>query len=87
MKKLIIVFVGLLPLFSYANTTYKGNTMHQSGFNPSQQRMQSQMLAQQQQQQMKLQQDEQSQMQNMQRQMQEQRTNNQQRVLNSQPGH
>ena len=86
MKKLLMVFIALLPLSGMANMLNNNSNPNQPGYNPSQQRLQNQMQTRQQQQQNKLRQDQQQQTQQMQRRMQEQRNSTQQRVLQSQPG-
>ncbi|MFB6328130.1 DUF2756 domain-containing protein [Pantoea deleyi] len=87
MKKWMMVFAALLPFASQATTLNSTNDPNRPGYNPSQQRMQSQMQTQQQQQQLKLRQDQQRQTQDLQRKMQEQRDSARQRVIDSQPGH
>jgi len=86
MKKWLIVFAALLPLSSMANMLNNTNQPFEPGYNPSQQRMQTQMQIQQQQEKLKLQQDQQQQKQDLQRKMQEHRDSAQQRVINAQPG-
>ncbi|ARF48123.1 DUF2756 domain-containing protein [Pantoea stewartii] len=86
MKKWLMVFAALLPLTGMANMLNSTNDLNKPGYNPSQQRMQTQMLNQSQQQQTKLQQDQQRQNQDVQRKLQEQRDSAQQRVIKSQPG-
>jgi len=86
MKKWMMIFATLLPFASQATMLNSTNDPNRSGYNPSQQRMQSQMQSQQQQQQLKLRQDQQRQTQDTQRKMQEQRDSARQRVINSQPG-
>ena len=86
MKKWLIVIAALLPLSSMANMLNSTTDPNKPGYNPSQQRMQSQMQTQQQQQQLKLKQDQQQQNQELQRKMQERRDSAQQRVIQSQPG-
>ncbi|MGD9426260.1 DUF2756 domain-containing protein [Pantoea sp. NSTU24] len=86
MKKWMMVFAALLPFASQATTLNSTNDPNRPGYNPSQQRMQSQMQTQQQQQQLKLRQDQQRQTQDMQRKMQEQRDSARQRVIDTQPG-
>jgi hypothetical protein len=86
MKKWMIVLAALMPFASQANTLNSTNDPNRPGYNPSQQRMQSQMQTQQQQQQLKLRQDQQRQTQDMQRKMQEQRDSARQRVITTQPG-
>ena len=85
MKPWLIALAALLPLSGMANTL-NNNNVNQPGYNPSQQRMQTQMQLRQQQQQSKLQQDQQQQTQQIQRKLQEQRSSAQQRVINTQPG-
>gem|GEM_PF-214273 len=83
--KWLIVCVALLPLGSMAKVI-NNTDPNQPGYNPSSQRMQSQMQTQQTQQQRKLQQDQQQQSQQLQRKVQEQRDSASQRVLQTQPG-
>ncbi|MFD1800856.1 DUF2756 domain-containing protein [Mixta tenebrionis] len=88
MKKLLWVFIALLPLSGMADTlnSNNNNNPNQPGYNPSQQRLQNQMQSNQIQQQNRLRQDQQWQTQQTQRRLQEQRNSTQQRVLQSQPG-
>lgn len=86
MKKWLIVIAACLPLSGMANMLNNTNEPYKPGYNPSQQRMQSQMQGQQLQQQQKLRQDQQQQNQELQRKMQERRDSAQQRVIQSQPG-
>lgn len=86
MKKWLIIFAALLPLSSMANMLNNTNEPFKPGYNPSQQRMQTQMQIQQQQEKLKLQQDQQQQKQDVQRKMQEHRDSTQQRIIKTQPG-
>ena len=81
MKKWLIVIAALLPLSSMANMLNNTSQPNQPGYNPSQQRMQTQMQEQQ-----KLRQDQQQQNQEMQRKLQERRDSARARVIQSQPG-
>jgi hypothetical protein len=85
-KKLLLMFIALLPLSSMADTLNNNNNPNQPGYNPSQQRLQNQMQSNQIQQQNRLRQDQQWQTQQTQRRLQEQRNSTQQRVQQSQPG-
>ncbi|KAB8312412.1 DUF2756 domain-containing protein [Erwinia endophytica] len=84
--KWLIIFAALIPLSGMANRLNNSNDPFKPGYNPSTQRMQTQMQTQQSQQKLKLQQDQQRQNQEVQRKIQEQRDSASQRVLKSQPG-
>ncbi|WP_085540183.1 DUF2756 family protein [Cedecea sp. NFIX57] len=86
MKK-VWLLAALLPLTAFAQPLNTTNNPNLPGYqNPSQQRMLTQMQTQQSQQQGMLKQQIQSQNQLQQQQLQTQLNNNQQRVLQSQPG-
>lgn len=86
MKRLILVAV-LLPLTAFAQPINTLNNPNLPGYqNPTQQRMQTQMLNQQQQQKLKLNQSVQTQSRLQQQHLEAQINNNSQRVKRSQPG-
>lgn len=83
--KWLIICAALLPLSGIANTV-NNNQPGQQGYNPSTQRMQTEMQNQQSRQKYKMQQDQQRQSQDLQQRMQEQRNSATQRLQQSQPG-